>query len=120
MSCPIISAEQRDALYRQITKRLNDFGNLFMARMEKDFEATEKLAREFADDLQFVTTDLGWQENGTGPVELTTPPDALKRLLRTLRGQADENYESGRSEQESLQAALVRETCDELLRELPD
>lgn len=120
MRPPIISAEQRDALYGQITSRLNAFGNLLMARIEEDFEAAGKLAQEFADDLQFVTTDLGWQEAGTGPVELTTPPATLKRVLHTLKRQADEEYESGRDEQGGVQAAAVRETCDQLLRELPD
>lgn len=124
MSPPVVSAEQRDALYLQITLRFSALNDLWQAVQEDDFEAADRLAREFADGLRLIVDGLGWGEAGNGPVTLAIPPEELKRMLASLRDRAAGQYESERGEQEAFRecwdrTALVRDTCDEVLRELP-
>ncbi len=79
-----ISAAHRDALYDQILDRLSGIGDVWLAVQKEDFETATKLGREFSDGLCLVLDDLGW---GAGPgrtIELTAPPDVLRRVFGRL------------------------------------
>ena len=81
-----ITAEQRDALYDCILDRLSGIGDVWLAASSADFDAAERLGREYSDELRLVLDDLGWGDGpGGASVELTTDPDALRRLFRRLR-----------------------------------
>jgi len=76
-----ISARQRDLLYEQILDRMTGVGDIWLAVAAGDFDAAERLGREFCDDFALISTDLGWGEGSGGAIELTTPPDILRRAL---------------------------------------
>jgi hypothetical protein len=123
LSRPVISAEQRDALYAQIVLRLSALDDLRLAVDEERFDKADRLAREFSDGLRLVIGDLGWGDRRKGSVELTTTSAELKRILGGMRERAIEQFEAERPEQEAFRepwdrAALVRDTCDEVLSEL--
>jgi hypothetical protein len=81
-----ITSEQRDALYGQIIDRLSGIGDIWHAVAAKNWAAAERLAREFSDDLRLVLDDLGWDDGPGGEtIELTTPPDVLRRVFSQLR-----------------------------------
>jgi hypothetical protein len=118
-----ITAGQRDALYDQILDRLSGIGDVWIAAEKKDYATAERLSREYSDDLRLVLDDLGFEEKGGGAVELTTPPDVLRRVLDRLRDQA-ERYAAGRGqEREELRELderdrLVIDACQAVLTEL--
>lgn len=115
-----ISGEQRNALYKELMAHISGVDDLRLAIEEEDFPKADRLAREFVDDLRLILDGLGWGDQSSDSVELTTPPADLRRILERLRGQAAERYEAERPEQEAFRAnwdhtALVRDTCDEVL-----
>jgi hypothetical protein len=84
-----ITSEQRDALYGQILDRLSAIGDVWHAVAAKNWAAAERLGREFSDDLRLVLDDLGWGDGPGGEtIELTTPPDVLRRVFTQLRDEA--------------------------------
>ncbi len=93
-----ITAEQRDALYGQILDRLSGIGDIELAVRAENYEAADHLGREYSDDLRLVTDDLGWGEGTGETVELTTPPDVLRRALSRLRDAAVSHDASQREE----------------------
>jgi len=115
-----ITAQQRDALYDHIFDRLSGIGDVWTAVSKKDYEAADRLAREFSDRLQLVYSDLGWGEGTGEPVELTAPPDVLRRLftrLRDLTGSHAASVEREQREARELEARnrLVLEACRQVL-----
>jgi hypothetical protein len=119
-----ISGEQRDALYEELLDRLTGIDGVWLAiDEENDLEKADQRAREFAGYLRLIFEDLGWGDHGPPLVELTMPPDELSQTISRLRVQAAERYEEERAEQEAFRTrwehtALVRETCDEVLKRL--
>jgi hypothetical protein len=83
-----VTAEQRDALCDQILDRLSGIGDVWVAAERRDYETAERLGREYSDDLRLVLDDLGFGDGPGRAVELTAPPDLLRRVLRRLRDQA--------------------------------
>jgi hypothetical protein len=84
-----ITSEQRDALYGQILGRLSAIGDVWHAVVAKNWAAAERLGREFSDDLRLVLDDLGWDDGPGGEtIELTTPPDVLRRVFTQPRDEA--------------------------------
>jgi len=81
-----ISHAQRDALYDRILDRLSGIEDIWLAASTQRYETADRLGREYCDELRLVLDDLGW---GTGPevetIELTTPPDVLRRVFVRLR-----------------------------------
>jgi hypothetical protein len=118
-----ISAAERDALYEEIYIRLSAIDEVWMAAEAKDFEQADRLAREFSDDLRLILDDLGWGECKDEPLELTSPPDVLRRVCTRMRGRAEELQEVEAEERTERQAREERtqqtlETCRRVLGEL--
>ena len=123
MSAITISAEERAALYEQIDVRLSGIGDIWLAASTKDFGKAEELARAYSDDLRLLLDDLGWGDGSGAPVELTTPPEVLRRVFGRLReaaeaqeGLAGRELEKARAERDHNR--FVIETCDSLLARL--
>jgi hypothetical protein len=120
----IITAEQRDALYDQILDRLSGIGDVWIAVCSNNYDAAEHLGRGYSDDLRLVLDDLGGFGDGSGePVELTTPPDVLRRVFGRQRDQAishSASTEQDRVEANEMEARnrLVVEACRQVLADL--
>jgi hypothetical protein len=82
---PTVTAAQRDALYDQILDRLSGIGDIEVAIRAENYDAAERIGREYSDDLRLLLDDLGVGDGGGGPVELTVPPEVLRRVLPRLR-----------------------------------
>jgi hypothetical protein len=76
-----VTAAQRDALYDQILDRLSGIGDIEMAIEARNYDAAERIGREYSDDLRLLLEDLGIGE----PIELTVPSEVLRRVLPRLR-----------------------------------
>lgn len=123
MSAITITSEQRDALYEEIFAGLPGIGDVWLEASEANYEKTAELGRNFSDDLRLLDTDLGWGDGDGVSVELTTPPDVLRRVLGRLResaalhgARADAELERVRKDQNH--GRLVMETCDSVLADL--
>jgi hypothetical protein len=119
-----ITSAQRDALYGQILDRLSGIGDVWHAVAAKNWAAAERLGREFSDDLRLVLDDLGWDDGPSGEtIELTTPPDVLRRVFTQLRDEAM-NYNANelevRAEIEEIEqrSDLVRAAARQVLADL--
>jgi hypothetical protein len=116
MSIPI-TAEQRDALYEQIIVRLNAIDDIPLVLCKGNFTAADRLAREHSDNLRLVLNDLGWGDRGSGEtIELTSPPDLLRRFFaRHLDLARDfsavEAREQTEVEESQVANRLVIDTC---------
>lgn len=119
-----ITAEQRDLLYDEILDRLGAVDDIHLAIAQDDWEAAGRMAMAFSDDLRIVTQDLGWgPRSGSGPVELRSPHDVLRRAMSRWRDallsfdawQEDER-EAVRAEHE--RNRLVVEACRSILADL--
>ena len=120
---PTISAEQRDALYDQILDRLSGIGDIELAIRSEDYDNAERLGREYCDDLRLLLDDLGLGDGNGEPVELTAPPEVLRRVLSRLR-QIAEDHTAGLEPEWAEIAALkernrlVSEACVAVLASL--
>jgi hypothetical protein len=83
-----ITAAHRDALYDQALDRMSGIGDFDLALQSKDYETAYRVGREYRDDLTFLLDDLGIGDGDGAPVELTAPPEVLRRVLPRLRRQA--------------------------------
>jgi hypothetical protein len=114
-----ITAVQRDALYDQILDRLSGIGDIEVAIQAERYEAAERIGREYSDDLRLLD-DLGIGDRNRDPVELTAPPEVLRRVLPRLRELA-ERHTSG-LEPELIEVSqvvernrIVSEACESVL-----
>jgi hypothetical protein len=115
-----ITAAQRDALYDQILDRLSGIGDIELAIQAENYAAAERLGREYSDDLRLLLDDLGFGDGNGEPVELTAPPEVLRRVLPRLRELA--NSHTASLEPEWIEAReiternrLVSEACEAVL-----
>jgi hypothetical protein len=118
-----ITAAQRDALYDQILDRLSGIGDIEIAIQGERYADAERIGREYSDDLRLLLEGLGIGDGDGGPVELTTSPDVLRRVLPRLRQRALSHTASLEPEMVEVQAVsernrLVSEVCEALLAEL--
>lgn len=97
-----ISAEERNVLYGELYAGLTGIDGVWLAASSGDYEEATQLARKFCEDLRLILDDLGWDEGGGESLELTTPPDVLRRILTRLRAAA----ENRRTMEEQERAAL--------------
>jgi len=114
---PTITPEQRDALYDQILDRLSGIGDIEMAIESENYAAAERIGREYSDDLRLLLDDLGFGDGTREPVELSTPPEVLRRVLPRLRKLAlnhTAGLESEWAEVHEMKERnrLVSEACD--------
>jgi hypothetical protein len=115
-----ITAGQRDALYGHIRDGLSGIGDVWLALCAENYEVAERLGREYSDDLRLVTNDLGWGDGPGGDIELTTPPDVLRRVASRMRDavvglRMSEEEERAEVREFEEHNRLVVETCQELL-----
>jgi hypothetical protein len=89
-STATISKNQRDGLYALVRNHLGGLGDVFVEmEQRKDFDAAERLGREFAEDFRLLD-DIGWQPNdGREAVALTMPLRELSKLLQRLQDEAE-------------------------------
>jgi len=118
-----ISAAERNALYDQVYVRLSGVDNLWRVVQGGDWDAAERLAREYSDELRLVLEGLGWGETLDEAVELTTPPDVLRRVLGRIRQRAEgqeraEEEERAESRRHQEQRQQVMDACRRVLAEL--
>jgi hypothetical protein len=118
-----VTAAQRDALYDQVFDQLSGIGDVWLAASTENYEVATRLGREYSDDLRLVLDDLGWGEGSSGTIELTTPPDVLRRTLIRLRDAAaslDANQQDERAEVREAEERnrLVMEACRRVLTSL--
>lgn len=118
-----ISAAQRDALYDQIFDRLSGIGDILLAVCMENYDAAKRLGMDFSDDLRLVSEDLGWGEGPGGEIELSTPPEVLRRALSRLRDAAVSLDASQQAERAEVREAeernrLVVEACRRVLADL--
>lgn len=119
-----ITATQRDLLYEEILTRLAAIGDVQFAVDQEDWDAAERLGMAFSDDLRIVSQDLGWgPRRSNSPVELTSPPDVLRRAMSRWRdallgldAAEEDDRESLRQRQE--QNHDVVEACRSILATL--
>lgn len=118
-----ITAAERDALFDQIYVRLSGIDNLWLAAAEEDWEAADRLARQYIDELRLVLEDLGWGTGSGEALDLKTPPDVLRRVLTRMQEQAEAQQEAeeeeraeGRLREEQRQRLM--QTCRRVLAEL--
>ena len=115
-----ISAAHRDALYEQIVDRLSGIGDIWLSVCSENFEAARRLGMEYSDELRLVSQDLGW---GPGPgrsIDLTTPPDVLRRVFSRMRDiaasqRASEEPEWVEARDLEERNRLVTEVCQHVL-----
>jgi hypothetical protein len=119
-----ISHVHRDAVYSQILDRLSGIDDIWMAASSEKFETADRLGREFSDELRLILDDLGW---GDGPevdvIELTTPPDVLRRVFGRLRDKASEERNHREADwaahqEDEERNRLVGEACQAVLEML--
>lgn len=120
-----ISSAQRDALYEHILSRLSGIGDLWLAVSEEDFATASRLGREYSDDLRLLLDDLGWGDHASGEIELSAPPDVLRRVFSRLQEIAAGQRLSEEAEWAEMRAfvdrnALVAEACEVVLAGLGD
>lgn len=118
---PTITAAQRDALYDQLLDRLGGIGDIELALQLENYEAAARIGREYSDDLRLLLDDLGFGPGSGEPVELSTDPEVLLRVLPRLRDSArDHGPEHGWAEADRLRERnrLVAEACEAVMRVL--
>lgn len=118
-----ISAAERDALYEQIYVRLSGIDEVWVAARNQDFARASQVAREFSDDLRLILDDLGWGEGSGHDLELTAPPDVLRRVCTRLRTRAEAEQRLVEEERAEMkpreeQTGRVLAACRRVLEEL--
>ena len=120
----VLTAEQRDALYRQTIAELTLLDDLRRAWEIGDVETAYRLGRSCSDCLRLIVDGLGWGERSSSEkVELRIPLAELTRIFSRLRDSATLQYEAERPDQEEFRAnwdraGLVRDTCTAKLEEI--
>jgi hypothetical protein len=120
-----LSAAHRDALYEQILDRLSGIGDVWLAASVEDFDTAGRLGRGYSDDLRLILNDLGWGGGLGRTIELTTPPEVLRRVISRLQDSAagqreGEEAEWARTREMEERHRLVAEACQTVLAGLED
>lgn len=109
-----ITAAEGDALFEQIHARLSGIDEVWAAAATEDWERADEAAQDFADDLRLIVDDLGWGEGRDTDLELTTPPEVLRRVLTRMQKRGEERREVEEEERGDL--TLREERTAQLLR----
>lgn len=124
MATLTITGAQRDALYDWVYDRLSGIDDIWLAASNGRYETADRLGREYSDELRLVLDDLGWGDGPGGPtIELTTPPDVLRRVFGRLAGSGTAKPASGEegpidSRELDERDRLVGEACETVLAAL--
>ena len=118
-----ITGAERDALFEQIHARLSGIDELWAAAAAEDWEQAGRAGQDFSDDLRLIVEDLGWGEGGGEGLELTTPPEVLRRVLTRMQKRGEERRAVEAEERAELQqreerTAELLEVCRRVLDEV--
>jgi hypothetical protein len=119
-----ISAAQRDLLYDRILLHLSGIESVWLAAHHRDYDAAERLGRQYSDELLIVLEDLGWGETrGDEPVVLTSSTDLIRRFIESLREVVEAEDADERKGREAMRKAQaenreVRSMCEVVLGQL--
>lgn len=115
-----IAGRQRDLLYDIVQDRLTGIDQVWWSVQGAEWERAQRLGREYSDLLRLVVDGLGWGRNRCEGVELTSPPDVIRRALEAIRREAA--FESQEDLELRLRVAEAQidrrdtlDTCEELL-----
>jgi hypothetical protein len=112
-----ITAAERDALYDQVFARLSGIDGIWLAVQHEDWAEADRLACEYTDDLRLVLDDLGWGDGSDEDLDLSTPPDVLRRVLTRMQERAEEEERAEGMRREEQRQRLM-EACRRVLAEL--
>jgi hypothetical protein len=81
-----ITAERRQFLYTYLELTLYPgwVKELWREVDAGKFDAADRIASECSDALRLIVTDLRWGKAHAGDIELTSPPDVLRRIFTRL------------------------------------
>lgn len=118
-----ITSTERDAFYDELFVRLSGLDSIWLSAQHGDYETADRLAQEFVDDLRLIHDDLGWGEGSGEPLDLTTAPDALRRVVTRLQGAAEAQQASMEQERAERrhreeQAQRLMDACRRVLADL--
>lgn len=118
-----LKAEERDALYEELFIGLSGIDAVWLAAVAENHEEAQRLGRRYCDDLRLLVDDLGWGEGSGESLELTTPPDVLRRVLTRLREAAqaqrgEAERERAEVQEREEQAQRLLDTCERVLGEV--
>jgi hypothetical protein len=100
---PLISAEESDAFYSQIREHLSRFEDLSRTLARDDVRQAMRIGQEYEEDVRLLH-DIGWGEGTGKPVDLTMPPDELRRVLIRFRDEATKQLASEEREEAEARA----------------
>lgn len=119
-----ISAAERDLLYDRILIHLSGIESVWLAAHHRDYDAAERLGRQYSDELLIILDDLGWGETRRDePVVLTSSPDLIRRVIESLREVVEAEDADERKGREAMRKAQVenqevRAMCEVVLGRL--
>jgi hypothetical protein len=118
-----LEAQQRDAIFTQISADFTLFGDLEQAIEDGDEEQCYFLGRILSDGLRLLLDGgFGWRERTAEPTAITIPDEELVGIMARLKDRMVTYYESTRPDREQTQAtwdeiATIRDSCSEVLKQ---
>jgi len=123
----IVSRAHRDALYAELLLALAevpDLQELSGSARPEDIERCERIGRRLEEVFRLIQGGLGWgYPEGDGAVELTLPPDELRRIVECQRRLLVIQQEANQSDREDTQAEWdqgeeARSACTAVLEQI--
>ncbi len=102
---------------------MSGIADIEVAIQAKNYDAAERIGREYSDDLRLLLDDLGIGDGNGESVELSAPPEVLRRVLPRLRRLAQSYSASLEPELVEVREVkdrnrLISEACETVLSEL--
>jgi hypothetical protein len=124
----VISRTRRDALYAELLTALSQFPDLdtlSVSGQPEDIEECERIGRRLGEALRLIQDGgLGWGcPQSDESVELTLPPDELRRIMAEQRRRLVVHLEANRADREQTesewrQAEEARAACTAVLEQI--
>jgi hypothetical protein len=124
----ILSRAHRDALYSELLNVLgetHDLEGLRSSGLPADITQCQQIGRRLTDALRLIQDGgLGWGFPDTDEaVELTLPPDELRRIMESLRRLLVVHQEANRSDRDQTkaewqQATEARAACTAVIEQI--
>jgi hypothetical protein len=123
----IVSRAHRDALYAELLLALAevpDLEGLKGSSLTEDIERCERIGRRLNEVFRLIQGGLGWgYPDGDSAVELTLPPDELRRIVECQRRLLVIEQEANQSDREDAemewrQSEEAREACTAVLEQI--
>jgi hypothetical protein len=123
----IVSRAHRDALYAELLLALSeipDLEDLKDSAHPEEIERCERIGRRLNEVFRIIQGGLGWgYPHGDSAVELTLPPDELRRIVECQRRLLVIEQEANQSDREDTemewrQAEEARAACTAVLEQI--